>query len=318
MNGALTFLLIAALAAVAPARASAAPLDPTRWMAQVPGGLRLSQITMPGTHDSGALEEPSALRGTTQAQNLSIRNQLYVGVRFLDIRLNYKNGELRVNHGLIQQPDSFDRVLSYCYDFLASHPTETVVMSIKEEVPTGSHSYPWTFERIVSQKIAAQRARWYDGKTIPTLAAVRGKIVLVRRFADGKSGYSGGIDARTWPGNTTGDAGSQLHVEDHYNLGDHINDASAYEGKYRECTAHMWAAASTNPSRLYLTFTSGTFMHLFDTIPRRDSIPKLARYMNPRIRTYVTPWMGHFGTTAMDFIDAGTAREIIDTNGRWR
>jgi 1-phosphatidylinositol phosphodiesterase len=46
-------------------------------MSRVDGGLRLSQITIPGTHDAGATREP--LAGTAKTQTLSMAEQLEMG-----------------------------------------------------------------------------------------------------------------------------------------------------------------------------------------------------------------------------------------------
>ena len=53
--------------------------------------LKVSDLTLPGTHDSGSYIEPGALFNSVTnsviwAQEETILNQLKYGVRFLDIR----------------------------------------------------------------------------------------------------------------------------------------------------------------------------------------------------------------------------------------
>ncbi|OFX20893.1 MAG: hypothetical protein A2V77_24605 [Anaeromyxobacter sp. RBG_16_69_14] len=315
----LVAVLLSALAALAPAGPRAATLDPKNWMAQVPGDWKLSQITMPGTHDTGAILDTPGMPGTAKAQRLTIAEQLDIGVRFLDIRLHYVRAlkQLWVNHGLVGQPYSFDDVLDACYTFLAAHPTETILMSIKEEVPKFDHSFPYTFEQIVADKIEQGKYRWYDLGINPYLEATRGRIVLIRRFKHGGGKQVGGIDATDWPDNETGPAGDVMNVEDYFNLGDHINDPPYYWDKIAKCTNHMWGSAISDNSLIWLTFTSGTFMHI--GIPRRHSITRLAAYVNPHIRDWIElgKGMGSYGVVPMDLIDEATAFDIIDSNARW-
>src|SRR5206468_7739138 len=98
------------------------------WMTSLNGNLSLSQISIPGTHDSGALSEP--FPGTAKCQNNSIAQQLNDGVRYLDIRLHYNSGtSLNTQHGIVDEGQSFDTVLTGAVlPFLASNPTECVIM----------------------------------------------------------------------------------------------------------------------------------------------------------------------------------------------
>ena len=59
------------------------------WMSPLDGGLLLSQLSIPGTHDSGARFEP--LSRTAKCQTLTIGQQLDAGARFLDIRCRHVN-----------------------------------------------------------------------------------------------------------------------------------------------------------------------------------------------------------------------------------
>ena len=60
-------------------KASLASVGISNWMSALQDNVSLSQIS-PGTHDSGAtVEFPS---GTAKTQNLTIAEQLSIGVRF--------------------------------------------------------------------------------------------------------------------------------------------------------------------------------------------------------------------------------------------
>lgn len=101
------------------------------WMENVSDEKYLSDISIPGTHDSGALYEP--VKGIAKCQNLKLGEQLNVGVRYLDIRCREYEDFFVIHHGSIYQHLNFDDVINTCTDFLSNNPTETIIMSIKEE-----------------------------------------------------------------------------------------------------------------------------------------------------------------------------------------
>jgi 1-phosphatidylinositol phosphodiesterase len=267
-----------------------------RWMSALPGTLRLSQITIPGTHNSAALKEP--VSGTAKCQNLSIAGQLAAGVRYFDIRCRHIRDSFAIHHGPVYQDLHFGDVLNPIYSFLAANPNECAMIAVKEEhTPEGNtRSFVETFQSYV----AANPGRWWLGTAVPTLAEARGKIVLVRRFGS----YSGGINATNWPDNTSFDV-NHLVVEDHYVVPN--NDT-----KWGHVTAGLTAAAAeTNANRLYLTHSSGYKSGLFG-IP---SIPTVSDNINPRINSWFTNRAaGHYGCLIMDFVDATRAGLILATN----
>ena len=128
--GALVALTLALLAASRPG----ARADGNNWMAAVDGSRSLTELSIPGAHDAGARFEP--LKGTTKCQNLTISELLNVGVRFLDIRCCNTGKEFSIYHGPVFQRLTFAQALTAVSDFLKTNPTETVIMSIKEESAT--------------------------------------------------------------------------------------------------------------------------------------------------------------------------------------
>ena len=95
-----------------------APLAAHNWMHSLNDDVSLSQLSIPGTHNSGARYE--TWPGTSQCQDLSIDEQLEAGVRFLDIRCCHRNNTFRIYHGMEDQHLSFDDVLDTCISFLRS------------------------------------------------------------------------------------------------------------------------------------------------------------------------------------------------------
>jgi Ricin-type beta-trefoil lectin domain/Phosphatidylinositol-specific phospholipase C, X domain len=267
------------------------------WMAAANGGLNISQFSIPGTHDSGARFEP--VGGTAKCQNLTIADQLNAGVRFLDVRCRHINNAFSIHHGQVYQNDNFDGVLNAAYAFLNANPTETIIMSVKEEyTPSGNTR---SFEATYDSYVAANPSKWQLGSAIPTLNNSRGKIVLFRRFG---AGSPKGIDASNWPDNTSFSSEERLRVQDSYNVSN--NDT-----KWAQITANLGEALYGGPNTLYVNFSSGVQSGLFG-IP---NIPNVSNNINPRLTTYFNAnKSGRFGAILMDFADSAKCAQIYNTN----
>lgn len=270
----------------------------SNWMASLDGHLLLSQLSIPGSHDTMALYE--SFPGTTKCQNLSLAEQLKAGVRFLDIRCRHIKNAFAIYHGRVDQKAGFDDVLSACASFLSSNPGECIVMSVKEEY-TAEGNARSLFDSYVSKKPNL----WHLDSNVATLGAVRGKIVLFRRF--GAKTLPKGIDASVWPDNTTF-TNRNLIVEDHYELSD--NDT-----KWWDITNLFNLAAAGSSEALYITFASG-YQKSALGIP---SIPAVANDINARLASYFKAHTeGHYGIVLMDFADASRCSQIVATNLKLR
>ena len=158
------------------------------WMAALDDGTYLSEVVLPGTHDSATKNVQLAF--ITKCQALSIGEQLEVGFRYLDIRLAASGERLKLMHGFTACLKSgwpwastlfYDDVLSDSYAFLKAHPTEAIVFAVKHEY--GSET-PEQFEALLSAYIAQDPDMWLLTDSIPTVGEARGKIVLVRHYED--------------------------------------------------------------------------------------------------------------------------------------
>ena len=188
-------ILLIALAASGVTSASSKQVssgDSVDWMADIDGELSLSAISIPGTHDTGSQYVP--LNYIFQCQDTSVAQQLENGYRYLDIRLvlDEKEGEpaLVIKHNFatcrtaafpFAESLYLDRVLADVYAFLEENPTETVILCMKAE--NGDDDIK-DVQRLLYEQIDAKADMWYTENEIPTLDAVRGKIVLATRFED--------------------------------------------------------------------------------------------------------------------------------------
>jgi 1-phosphatidylinositol phosphodiesterase len=298
----LLWKLIGLLSVATPFMMAATPLSAiaagNNWLSSFSNNLYVSQLSIPGTHDSGAQSEP--VSGTAKCQNLSINDQLNAGVRFLDIRCRHVNDAFVIHHGSVYENMNFDDVLNATIGFLNSNPTECVIMCVKEEyTPSGDTR---SFEATFDSYVAKNPGKWYLGSEIPTLGQARGKIVLLRRF--GANTLPKGIDASVWADNTTFTTdGGLLRVQDWYNVTDN-------NMKWNNIVAILNEAYSGGSGTLYINFSSGVQSGPFG-IP---NIPAVSNDINSRLSNYFTTnTLGRYGIIPMDFADATKCALIYNT-----
>ncbi len=279
-----------------------APIEMNSWMSGLQDNISLSKISIPGTHDSGARVDAPVVSGTAKTQDLSIAEQLNAGVRFLDIRCRHIDNAFTIHHGAIYQNLNFDDVLNACYTFLNSHPSETIIMSVKEEYDASNTTR--SFEQTFDSYVQKNPSKWDLGANIPTLGAVRGKIKLLRRFS---SGTAKGINASPWADNTTFDinnSGVQLKVQDYYKVTNN-------DDKWNGISSLLNEAKNDTNGKLFVNFTSGYKPGIFG-IP---SIPTVSNNINPRLKTFFqTNTHGSFGIMPVDFVNAELSELIVKTN----
>ena len=172
------------------------------WMSNLPDNLKLNQINIPGTHDSGTygiydrIEVP-----WSRTQTLDIKDQLFNGIRYLDIRIE-TNGdhEMYISHWYIDSKnkktgknyfisDIFDETI----EFLHKNSNETVIMQLKDERVAdfnGSEMVKKIADiSVLNEKIVYGKpyknyfytGNFYGHTRLPDLGEVRGKIVILTR-----------------------------------------------------------------------------------------------------------------------------------------
>lgn len=283
-------------------RASLLPIAMNSWMSGIQDNISISKISIPGTHDSGARVDAPVVSGTAKTQDLSIAEQLNAGVRFLDIRCRHIENAFAIHHGAIYQNLNFDDVLNACYAFLDSHPSETIIMSVKEEYDASNTTR--SFEQTFDSYVQKNSSKWDLGANIPTLGAVRGKIKLLRRFS---SGTTKGINASPWADNTTFDinnSGVQLKVQDYYKVTNN-------DDKWNRISGLLNEAKNDTNGKLFVNFSSGYKPGVFG-IP---SIPTVSNAINPKFKTFFqTNTQGSYGIMPIDFVNAELSELIVKTN----
>jgi 1-phosphatidylinositol phosphodiesterase len=302
---------------------------PTNWLQCKSSTLYISSLTIPGTHDSGALW-PTCVGyyPYTVAQTMSIYNQLKIGVRFLDIRFKVVNNgtRLRIFHNFCSQniygdssgpiPSGWYSLIDDVLRFLREHPTETVIMSINDE--SGGNTY--TFNQLVANLIArsGRSSKWWLNDSIPKLGQARGKIVLVRRFKKNVLNI-GGMDASVgWPGNTTGSFRNFV-VEDHYN-GNTLTPSRKRDEVMKQLAVARGVLGGSKIYPLYLTFTSANNLYVIPSLPCNFfgliycDIGNYSSVVNPTLETFFSTHYGPYGVVIMDRVTPNLVWKVLRSN----
>ncbi len=287
-------VLVAAVAALATVPIEGARLDASSWMEGLDDGARISELSIPGTHDSGATHSIADVAG--KCQSLTIDEQLELGVRFLDIRLKLNSDKLDVVHSFVDQGASFDSVLSDMVSFVESNPTEFLIVSIKEDADADNSTVSFAEkleEMLFEHSVVSRNTRLPE-----TVGEARGKIYIVSRYDDASIGipaYSG------WRDSTSFELG-ELYVQDNYCISDVEVKKTDIESAFAACALGKYS--------LVLNFTSCYIDSGFP--PTYAATP--AREINPWLCEKIAEQNGSVGVLVCDFMTSELSEIIIGRN----
>ena len=168
------------------------------WMANLADNVYLSQISMPGTHDAGAYVDGGFVNTLSQTQTLDIQSQLNVGIRVLDFRPAYNGTDFDVAHGYVTLDGvTFDGILKNAVTWLANHPTEFVIVQLKNE----SEDYFTQWQEKIRDKLVGINPDYTieDFNPSMTMREIRGKLLFMSR--DDYDGGWFGCKISGWPDN---------------------------------------------------------------------------------------------------------------------
>ncbi|KAK9370164.1 PLC-like phosphodiesterase [Lipomyces kononenkoae] len=274
------------------------------WMSALDDSIAISALSIPGTHNSAAhhLAFPSV-----RCQGASIKNQLDNGIRFLDLRLSkpYSSvcistgNRLRVVHGAfpvaLTHRVKLSQVLSVIFEFLSTHPRETIIVSLKNEGPFSWA--PYELSTILwDGYIGPAKDKWFLEPGMPHLGEARGKAILFRRFtcADNMR-HTFGFPATAWRYNTTGQDtinGQLLAVQDFCEL----PTPHAIKDKAVYIESHMIRASHMSSSTLFVNFTTGANFWNPCCWPK-----DVARAIRSGVNNALNKTKGRCGILIMDF-----------------
>lgn len=266
------------------------------WMSRLDDKTPLNEVFIPGTHDSGALYSFLGVSG--KCQSYTIGEQLSMGVRFFDIRLQLRGSELAVVHSFVDQKLSFDAVLEDIKAFLTENPSEFIIISIKEDADAKEPALP--FEVAVESALRENLGSLLSSSAeLPSsVGKARGKVHIVSRYG----GASMGVPAHSgWADSTSFELGS-LYVQDYYA----IDSVEAKMGDIK----NAFSVASEKKYALVLNFTS---CYLSDGFPPAHA-PTTAKLINPLLSEILNGGEAAPCVFVSDFVTPEIIHQIINEN----
>lgn len=150
------------------------------WMRHLDPNLKLSEITIPGTHCSATYNFDDSMNHLKH-QNYSLLEQLHDGIRFLDMELACTHAEdysLSVIHDRYHCQINFEQVLLTCKNFLLRNPTELICLQISHR-ETKFLNFKRNFMHHLEKFLTdGDQIYYYEGDKNTSLRELRGKIVF--------------------------------------------------------------------------------------------------------------------------------------------
>lgn len=276
------------------------------WMQALDDSATLSQLSLPGTHDSMAHKSNLLGLDVTRTQTMDLWAQLTSGIRVLDIRLFYEpDGQsFSIHHGTVNVGYNLDDVLSTVQKFLQKHPSETVLMRLKQEQSSASDAQ--MKQRFNTYYNEYKDMFYQGGSKNPTVGEMRGKCVIL---------------SDVWSLNDYGINYRSLNVQDSYQL----NTNWDLYSKWQKVKQQINAANQSTDSTIYMNYLSGSggsfpyFVASGHSSPD-TSAPRLATGLTePGFHGYYPDfprgaWFGVFGTIFFEGTNTLTANYLTEQN----
>ena len=274
---------------------TAEPLSGKNWMSRISSNTYLRNISIPGTHDSGTSTASGATASLSKCQDWDITTQLNNGVRFLDMRFKVNGERLQVYHGIISMNLYHDDFFNVVRQFLADYPSETVILSIRNENDEASSTEKLKFEQILDAEINANSSKWFVGASVPRLSEARGKMVLFRRYDSNK-----GINMfNNWGDNMTFDV-TGGRVQDVYKMSG--TSDNSINTKWGHISNLLNGANNDNGSKFFVNFCSASPSTTIFSIEIPQAPKGASDKINPILQTFMdTAAKGSWGWILMDF-----------------
>ena len=287
-------IYLSSILAMTPINFFSKEVDP--WMSKVNDNTRLIDLSIPGTHDSGATHSIFDVAG--KCQDLNISEQLRIGVRFFDLRIQLVNNDLNIVHGPVDQNLKFNTVLTKMKDFIKKHPSEFIIISLKKEADDVNSTLD--FSETLVERINNQTDIISLAASLPTnVGEARGKIHIISRanINVGLPAYYG------WRDDTTFTL-DNMYIQDNYCIDD-VNE------KINDIKATVDVSNHQTNDKLVLNFLSCYLDNSFP--PSYAGTP--ANTINPWFNSYIKENDNYkLGIVLCDFISEELAMNIYRRN----
>ena len=326
------------------------PLD--HWMSGLPDSTPLPALSIPGAHNAPTchVSFPSVRCQAVSARELLEHGVRFLDVRVCPPRPRSadESGAAGTENGVINgaangtagkhkqpTPEEEDplvlvhgafpvslagarrlgaHVLAPVRAFLAAHPREAVVLSLKREGSRAGASDA-QLARILRDGYAAGGGWWTEPRA-PRLGEARGRIVLLRRFSlddgDGERGW--GLDAAGWAFNAACDARGAVCVQDRCE----VLAPADVAGKIEAARAHLERCGALaldgeeEGAPVYLNFLSASNFWRMGCWPER-----VAARLNPAALAHLCERHGAESGRGADWSTGVVVCDWVGLDGDW-
>lgn len=238
------------------------------WIKKLDPKKKLTNITIPGTHDSGAVYK-TKLGSLARCQNSDIQTQLSDGIRFFDVRLNEF---LQLSHTLPSSVNFIELVSLFKAHLKVNH-NDFIIMLV------GKDSAEWDKMGRIFQLVlwgADFNNNIFIDYIPDTIEQAYGKVIVLKRQKDCPFGLYVDIANNTTASCVAG--GYKFVIEDLYNPHSDEDNNNPSEVKHKAVVDNLNnARSSSNDDTFYITFNSIQLQKSEDD------------------NTYITPYMYAWG-----------------------
>lgn len=287
------------------------------WMNGLEDSREILRLNICGTHD--CVTQYVQFSHISKCQNMNIYDQLCLGIRALDIRVESRGDRLKMVHGIAKafnSPNHFSAqmdmadVLNHCYKFLEKNKSEAIIFQFKND--SGKENEK-CFDNLFNTYISKNPHKWFLENRSPLLGEARGKIVLIRRckMADRKiyTDKNTGIDFSKWIEQDTAEPSPlALKTSGENEMIFIVQDRFKYkpEPRWNDCI---------KPFLDTMTEFNGTYIiNYLSTAGGLKGPYNNSKYINPKFLDYPLDKKKYYGTIYTDFPTEKLARKIIETN----
>ena len=214
------------------------------WMKNISDSKKISELTIPGTHNSCAYQIEGWLNlfsmiGKTQSWELS--EQMKAGIRYFDIRLRLFNDTLHSYHGPADLKLTFDLILKEAFKFLSENKSETLIMQLVSEYD--DFNCTKNMQQLYDEYISLYKNKnlyiEYNGY-IPSLGELRGKIFFIKIFKGSTRKILNFYIQNNWTCNTINEIDKKIEkIKTHFNRSKSFNDPNKIFMNFLSCSSDL-------------------------------------------------------------------------------
>ncbi len=286
-------------------------VDNSQWMKSLADNRLVADLSLPGSHDactgqgwkSGFLEMIYEL--TAKCQELTILEQLNIGVRVFDLRpertLEEANYVLRCSHGIAPTKMLVTDFFRTLKDFLTANPSEFCILTVDISATTDKEAWQKEFSALLTS--SEFNGLFADFKSRLTVGEMRGRVLILSRheYAEKPIGgycYDWVFDLeleKQTKGHITASDGSEtpLWVQDYWGK-------STRDGK-DEAVVRMLEAAAARDMTVERPAWVINYPSAYFSLPLSDNYRSNATYANVVTINWLESHDGPVGIIYMDF-----------------